>query len=281
MVSTLDGVVVGSGRAGAGNPVTVAPETARANVAKALREALSNVDGVGYAVIGAAGSVRAEVLRPVFERLLVCPTRVVGDVVVAFAAGTTAPVGSVLIAGTGAVAANINGLNITRVGDGLGPLLGDLGSGFWIGRAAATHAARQLQRGARDLLTDLVTSETDHEVFVTGVHDRPPGDLAKFAPLVTEAAERGDPAARSIVDDAARQLAATVMDIREPGDSTPIVLSGSVLLRSAPVLAAVRARLTMTEINLAKPGEIGAARLAVAAMTQVTPAGGPARDGRM
>jgi glucosamine kinase len=62
VVCTVDGAVVGAGRAGAGNPVTVAPETARANVAKALRAALSNVDSVGYAVIGAAGSDRKSVV---------------------------------------------------------------------------------------------------------------------------------------------------------------------------------------------------------------------------
>jgi glucosamine kinase len=83
-----------------------------------------------------------------FERLwrdlgLTCPVRVVSDVTVAFAAGTPEPDGTLALSGTGAVAARMRDRMPARFRDGYGWLLGDDGSGFWIGRQAvrATLAA--------------------------------------------------------------------------------------------------------------------------------------------
>lgn len=266
LVTTVDGQRVGYGRAGGGNPVTVPLETASANVSAALSQALSNVDptAIRAAVVGAAGSAGFETLKPILASLP-CPVRIVGDVVVAFAAGSEQPGGTVLISGTGAVAARIDGLEVVQVADGLGPLLGDLGSGFWIGRAAAAHAARQLQAGEPDDLTQLITEEADSDAFVISVHGQPVGALSRLAPLVSQAAEAGDRVALSIVDDAASLLVSTLAQIRPPTDASPIVLSGSVLL-SETVRARVTARLATrwpgASISAAGAGEVGAARLA-------------------
>jgi N-acetylglucosamine kinase-like BadF-type ATPase len=70
------------------------------------------------------------------------------------------------------------------------------------------------------------------------VHARPPLALAELAPLVSEAAEAGDPLAGSIVAEAASRLAATASHVREPG--RPLVLAGSVLTSEGPVREAVR-----------------------------------------
>lgn len=281
LVTTLDGTRVGYGRAGAGNPVTVPLPVATANVSAALAEALSDVDParIVAAVAGAAGSSGFQVLQPVFASLR-CPVRVVGDVVVAFAAGTVEATGSVLIAGTGAVAAEIENFEMTRVSDGLGWLLGDLGSGFWLGREAAAATARALQSGrdAGSHLVGLVTAaigESEADPFVITVHSQPPRDLARLAPLVTQAALEHDPLACSIVDEAARHLAATVAAIRPAGAGTPIVLSGSVVLTSLPVQHAVRHALESywpaAQIHLAGPAEVGAAQLAARLCTGGVP----------
>jgi glucosamine kinase len=268
LVTTVDGARVGFGRAGAGNPFTVALSTALEAVSAAVRSALSDVDpsSIGAVVIGLAGSGKPFVSNAFADAFawlgITAPVRIVGDVVVAFAAGTAAPQGTVLISGTGAIAARIVDDTLVRSADGLGWLLGDLGSGFWLGRAAAAHAARELSCGPSGILTSLVLAEIPAEnsdAFVAAAHSQPPRELARLAPLVTEAALAGDKAALSMVDEAAAHLAASVDEVHAGG---PIVLAGSVLRESAPVREAVVRRLPGADVCLADAGEVGAARLA-------------------
>lgn len=281
VVTTLDGEIVSRGAAGGGNPLAVPPELAAAEVARALRGALAGTDPalVGAAVLGLAGvgGFDDRGTAAAFQRVwdaagLRCPMRAVGDAQVAFASGTGDPRGTVLIAGTGAAAARIDG-GIVRVGDGLGWLLGDRGSGFWIGRRAAADTALALQAGRTStMLTDLVaravhgTADATADAFVTAVHRRPPRTLDRLAPLVTEAALAGDGHAAAILDEAAGHLAAAVAAVREPGETDPIVLSGSVLRRCGPVRDGVRGRLAESwpeaAVTEAGPAELGAAKLA-------------------
>jgi N-acetylglucosamine kinase-like BadF-type ATPase len=153
---TTRGDVVGRGRAGGGNPAALGAARAFANLGLAVREALASVDpaevrGVTVGLAG-AGALLDPAVRAVFEQTVsdcgpAVPPRVVGDAVVAFAAGTAAPSGTVLISGTGAVAARITGCEAVAVADGHGWLLGDEGSAFWLGRAAARTAVRQAASG--------------------------------------------------------------------------------------------------------------------------------------
>ncbi|MBV1855329.1 N-acetylglucosamine kinase [Catellatospora tritici] len=159
LLTTLDGARVGFGRAGAGNPVAIALDEAVTQVAAAARDALSGADGarIQAAVMGIAGAGRftdpaiATAFATGFAQAGVPVTvRPVGDVDVAYAAGATVPDGTVLICGTGAIAARIEGWELDSTVDGLGWLLGDLGSGFWLGRAAAATTARELYAGRSD-----------------------------------------------------------------------------------------------------------------------------------
>ncbi|MGI5215489.1 BadF/BadG/BcrA/BcrD ATPase family protein [Plantactinospora sp. CA-290183] len=139
-VATVDGQVVGA--AGPGPEIRSPPAEAADALAAAVGEALGDHDPtrVVGGVIGLAGVSRlaepevAAVYADRWRRIgLRCPMRPVGDAVVAFAAGTPAVTGSVLIAGTGAVAAEVRDATVGRTADGLGWLLGDEGSGFWLG----------------------------------------------------------------------------------------------------------------------------------------------------
>nr|WP_255672719.1 BadF/BadG/BcrA/BcrD ATPase family protein [Glycomyces amatae] len=291
VVTTAGGEIVGRGVAGGGNPLAVPPELAAAEVARALRGALAGTDPalVGAAVLGLAGvsgfddrDTAAAFQRAWDAAGLRCPMRAVGDAQVAFASGTDEPLGTVLIAGTGAAAARIDGDRITRVGDGLGWLLGDRGSGFWIGRRAAADTAARLQSGHPSaVLTGLVAravhgaADATADAFAAAVHRRPPRTLDRLAPLVTEAALAGDGHAAAILDEAAGHLAAAVASVREPGETDPIVLSGSVLRHCGPVREGVRARLAEAwpgaAVTEAGPAELGAARLAAQSLARSPP----------
>ena len=69
------------------------------------------------------------------------------------ASGTSAPRGAVLIAGTGTIAAWIADGEVTHRIDGHGWLVGDDGSGFWLGRQAVRAVLAELDgRGEPTLL---------------------------------------------------------------------------------------------------------------------------------
>ncbi len=279
LVTTIDGTRLGFGQAGAANPVSVPVAQAAAALRDAAQEALSGVDRsrIVSAVVGMAGSSRLAdpAVAAAFDLDLPVKPHFVGDVVVAFAAGTTASCGTVLISGTGAVAARIEDAQEIEVADGLGWLLGDLGSGFWLGREAAALTARALYGRAAagadlrgTVLVELVAEAVGHhdpDAFVVELQGRAPQELSRLAPLVAQAAAAGDPDALALADAAAAHLAQTAAGVHRGG---PIVLAGSVLRHFSEVREAVSRRLELlwpeTEITLAEPGEVGAARLAAA-----------------
>ncbi|MER7506606.1 BadF/BadG/BcrA/BcrD ATPase family protein [Nonomuraea pusilla] len=163
-VHAADGTRLGHGTAGPGNPAAHGHAAAGAAIEQALRRALDGLDPslVAASVAGVAGGDDdfAELLRGVWAACgIAAPPRTVGDVDVAYAAGTPAPSGTLLLAGTGAAAARFRDRAVVAVADGLGWLLGDEGGGFWIGRAGVRAAVRALDRGLpAGPLVELVTA---------------------------------------------------------------------------------------------------------------------------
>ncbi|MGW4473796.1 N-acetylglucosamine kinase [Nonomuraea sp. NPDC004354] len=259
-VHTLDGDPVGYGRSGGGNPTAHGAATARSNLASAVRQALGTRDpaSVRAAVAGVAGfSASPGDLTELWSALgLRVSPRVVGDVEIAFSAGTAAPSGTALISGTGAIAADITNRSAAAVSDGYGWLLGDTGSGFWLGRQAVGRVLDTLRHGAppygrlAETVVERLLETTGTPLgpdrvdqVIRAVHARAPLALAELAPLVTAAAEAGDAAAANLITQAAGHLVDTVAKVRAQGETSPIVLAGSVLTRGGPLGHAVRDRL--------------------------------------
>ncbi|WP_433291094.1 N-acetylglucosamine kinase [Pseudonocardia sp. CA-142604] len=273
-------VVDGSGRLRSaaegpgGNPVSHPPDQAFSALAGALRAVLHGLPAadVRSAVLGMAGvgpmqmpAMSAELADLAHAVGLSCRPAVVGDVIVAFAAGTAEPDGTVLIAGTGATAARITGRERAAGTDGHGWLVGDTGSAFWLGQRAVRAALAALDgRGAATSLVggvseallgtgagdpvpeavlDADARADTAERIVHAVHAGPPIALAQLAPLVSIAARAGDAVAGGIVAEAASALVADVEPIRDPGERTPIVLAGGVVAGDTPVAELTRARL--------------------------------------
>jgi glucosamine kinase len=280
-----DGREHGRGITGGGNPTTD-PAGAAAAFGDALRAALSGVDAarVKASVVGVAGgsALRTPAVATHFDRVwteagLTCSPGYVPDLEVAFAGGTPAPDGAVLVAGTGAAAGSLTDHRLTRTADGHGWLLGDDGSGFWLGREAVRATLRTLDAGGSPgALVDSVLRELDadrterqRDRVIQAVNSRPGVLLSALAPLVTAAYRTGDPQAQSIVERAAAALLATLGLIRDPAESTPIVLAGSLAGDASPVGVELRTLLAgrfAGAVLPARTGVGGAAWLALAAL---------------
>lgn len=284
VVVDLNGTVLARATTGGGNLATSAYP--RQQLVGALQRALDGIDvrrvraGV-FGLAGIASTPGAEAMvRGLWAQLgLEGDLRVCDDIVIAFASGTARPRGTVLIAGTGAVAAHVSDGRVTRRCDGNGWLLGDEGSAVWIAVAAlrAVLAAHD-GRGRPTALTELIAEGLgvptgDPRPLRGAVYARGPAELGVLAPLVCTAAGEGDAVARRIVADAAERLLASLASLG-PDPAEPLVLAGSVL-RSGPVADAVWRDLDprLREATArAGDGALGAARMALRGLRARTPA---------
>ena len=295
-----NGRVHGQSTAGGGNPIS-RPADAAAAFGEALSTALAGVDAgrVSASAIGVAGgsALRRPRAAAQFERVwsaagLTCDPGYRPDLEVAFAAGTPEPDGAVLVAGTGAAAGAVTDHQLTRTADGHGWLLGDDGSGYWLGREAVRAALRTLDAGEvpgrlvssvlRELDSDAPVGDCvdtsspsrpgfdrQREGVIQAVYSRPGIHLSALAPLVSAAYREGDPEATSIVERAATSLLATLRLIRAEDEGTPVVLAGSLAGDASPVGVVLRRLLQgrfAGPVLSARTGAGGAAWLALAAL---------------
>jgi N-acetylglucosamine kinase-like BadF-type ATPase len=156
--SAVDGRLLGEGAGGPGNALTVPEPDLTEHLTEAIAAAVpesarGRVVAVAGGFAGATGAsaddpgyVRARTaLTEALRRLGVPagPVEVCSDIEAAFASAPGTPAdGLALVAGTGAVAMRITDRRATTTVDGDGWLLGDDGSGFWIGRSAVRAALR-------------------------------------------------------------------------------------------------------------------------------------------
>lgn len=168
--------------------------------------------------------------------------------------------GAVVIVGTGTIGWAIQGGRHYRVG-GWGLPISDEGSGAWLGLEAIRHALWAYDRriGSTGLLSRLLEEfHGDPHAIVRWVARAAPADYGRFAPLVIEAAQRGDPAARELLRAAAghvEELARRLLAWEAPR----LALAGGLAAAIEPYLADdIRRRLT----SLQGDGLSGALRLA-------------------
>ncbi|HEX4787257.1 MAG TPA: BadF/BadG/BcrA/BcrD ATPase family protein [Actinospica sp.] len=278
------GTRLGASRRAGANPTTHGVEAASAHIAAAVAEALENADlaanQIDACVVGMAGASKlagdpaaAAAIAALWQRIgLRCPVRIVADVTTAFAAGSPEPDGSILLAGTGAIAAIMADRRPAKILGGHGWLLGDEGSGFWIGREAVRATLAALDEGVEpsglteavlaEFVPDpaLARAETDFGLgegrrlaaaTIAAANARPPVQLAALVPLVLTAADQGDRKADGILHEAAALLVDTLERARSANatrgaqdPTAPIVLAGGVLAPGSPVHRLVREAVT-------------------------------------
>jgi len=249
-----------------------------------MEETIGDRDVVPAAIcLGIAGVDRPEdahVVRGLMKRIgYKARVLVVNDALVALEAGAPDEPGVVVIAGTGSIAYGRNSRNEGARSGGWGYVLGDEGSGYWIGRAALRAVLREAdRRGPQTQLTELLlqhfhiqrAQDLIHEVYHGTLR---PASLAALAQSVQKAFRAGDSVAIGILRGAANELESSALSVARRldliGEQFPFVLAGG-MFKAVPWLHEELER----RLSLAAPGSrillldvepaIGAVRLAIA-----------------
>lgn len=230
-----------------------APERT-AEVIAGLVSRLAGSDGAPVGV-GAAGALSAPDAAARLAELLAAtldaPAAVTSDIVTAHLGALSGRAGVCLVAGTGAVALGVSADGAMSRRDGLGLMLGDLGSGAWIGRAGV-RAAELAQSGVgpATVLADRIPAARD-AATLAGAPDAATR-IARHAPTVLDAAAQGDEVASGILTEAATLLAQTAAAASaDVGQSDVVALGG--LTGSEVFLDTLRAALTSHALTLRDP----------------------------
>jgi N-acetylglucosamine kinase-like BadF-type ATPase len=289
------GGCLGYGRAASGNPISAGPALAARSVADAAEAALRQAAGgappadsrggevalVLLAMAGASALSRPELFAAELAPLgVTAPVVFAPDLLATFCSGTWRPDGYALVAGTGATAVRVEGGAVARTADGLGWLLGDDGSGFWVGRRVAGAVCADLdRRGPHTALTAALLAELGLADDGTLIQGRPavlqqliellyalrPVELARFALLAFEAPS--DAVAEGIVHEAADALLHTLDAVVDPAVDGPVVLGGGTLARHDELVARVAAARSsggrVPEVQRVADGVVGAAVIAL------------------
>jgi N-acetylglucosamine kinase-like BadF-type ATPase len=283
-----NGNCLGLGRNRGGNPGSNPPAEAAAAVVAAAESAVTQADvplDIKVAMLAMAGVRNADSLRLMeegFRRLgLTGPMVMTGDTHAMLPSVSAATDGYCIFCGTGSGAVKIRNDAVETVADAAGYLIGDLGSGFWLGHHAAIAVCSDLDgRGPATALTPAILGslgiETTRDVafdgrptplrhFIDAVYAMRPIELAKFAPQVI--ANREDPIAAALLAQSEAFLLADFRKIFDPEVRGPVVLGGSVAahLKGLPaeIGKVLEAAGHQADIRLAGDGAIGAAVLAL------------------
>jgi N-acetylglucosamine kinase-like BadF-type ATPase len=170
---------------------------------------------------------------------------VVNDALVALEAGAPGDPGVVIVSGTGSIAYGRNASGEAARAGGWGYVLGDEGSGYWIGRAALRAVLREAdRRGPKTALTPLLlrhfgvaqAQNLIHEVYHSNLKPHAIGALAQ---CVHAAHADGDAVAVGILDGAADELEGSGVSVarrlRLVGEAFQFILSGGIF-RAVPWL---------------------------------------------
>lgn len=156
------------------------------------------------------------------------------DIALAYRGEFEPGAGIFLYAGTGSVAIHIAANQEEITTGGWGYLLGDEGGGFWIGREALRHLARNVESGTH---IDEFSQEISN--VVGGVtwsaireftYSKNRSEIAQLSRIVVALAEANNQVALSIISEAAMYLADLVqrLDQRLKGDLLPVKFGGGI-----------------------------------------------------
>jgi N-acetylglucosamine kinase-like BadF-type ATPase len=283
LLADAEGRIVAEGRGGGAN----LQAHGELHVEKVLHQVIDDAMAdravaVAALCLGLAGMDREDerqIVRSILRRLgFKTHTLVVNDALIALVAGAGDAPGIVIIAGTGSIAYGTSPAGVAARAGGWGHILGDEGSGYWIGRRALLAVMRAADgRGPATALTSLLLRHFDvasPDQLVSAIYDRGAERqvLAATGVIVEQARAAGDIVAGEILQQAAVELTTAAHSVADRlnirGDAFPIVLAGG-MFRAVPWLVdtvtrhlrEVAPRSTVSRLT-AEPA-VGAVRLAL------------------
>lgn len=245
-----EGRIVASAE-GAGANLQAVGELELEKVLHAVIEQIVARQSVAPAAIclGIAGVDRPEdtvVVRSVMSRIgYKARLVVVNDALIALRAGIGDAPGVVVVAGTGSIAYGCDRQGYAARAGGWGSILGDEGSGYWMGHLALRALMREADgRGQPSRLTPRLLAhfgvQRPEELLRTVYRrDFTPATVAALASDVQQARDEGDEVASAILERGARELADAARSVTTrlgmAGEDFAFVLAGG-MFKAAPWL---------------------------------------------
>lgn len=248
-ISNLSGKILVKVAAGPSNPNKVGMEAAIREITLSILKVSKNFkkEKIILTYIALAGGTQRnplikrkikDALKKISELSFIFKGKVIveGDEKAEFRAGTSEKNGVLLISGTGSLSYGWKGKKEV-VALGWDYLLGDKGSGFWIGQSALRSICCSIDdMGPKTLLTDLIFKKLNlkNESWLLRKIYQPEAVkiIAQIAPLVDQAAKKGDGVARNILIKAAEDLALAgnqnIKKLNLKNKKFPVVLTGGV-----------------------------------------------------
>lgn len=245
-----EGRLIGESRGGGANLQAVGELGLEKELHRVMARAIADRPIVPAAIcLGIAGVDRpaeAALVRDLMRRIaFTAHVSVTNDALVALVAGVEHRPGVVVVAGTGSIAYGRNAAGFAARAGGWGYVLGDEGSGYWIGRQALRAVVREADgRGSRTALTPRIlghfgvsrASDLVHEIYASQMK---PSAIAALARHVQAARDEGDEIAGVILDRGALELiasaASVVRQLELTGRPFEFILAGGIF-RAVPWL---------------------------------------------
>lgn len=271
------------------NPYVVDEMTARNVIQGAMQEAINqanlsrdDIAAIGIGIAGASAEHSADWLRRVVNKVLTTGKQrhkrlvLSSDHEIALVGAHGERRGILVLAGTGSLAYGVSSTGETVLVGALGYLLGDEGSGYWLGLAGLRAAIRHADsRGPFTSLAQALLAanhlENHSDLIAWTYSDARNREIAEFARVVLDHAAQGDRIAREIIDLGARELALAAKAVRHRlhMEALPVAFAGGLLSSPNPLSEALCDRLGLAEFPVSRyPPVVGAALLAMQRLNQ-------------
>jgi N-acetylglucosamine kinase len=251
LLADEQGAVVSAGRGPGANLHTAGEFAVEKVLHEAMEEAIGDRAIVPAAIcLGIAGVDRedeARTVRAIMRRIgYKSRVLVVNDALIGLVAGARDEPGIAINSGTGSIVYGRNASFEAARAGGWGHMIGDEGSGYWIGRESLAAVMRAADgRGPETQLTRQILAHfnvDDESRLPRIVYDRelPRVSVAALGPIVQRVADLGDPVAMRILERAADELVLAAQSVAARlemrGDAFTFYLAGGVF-RVVPWLA--------------------------------------------
>jgi glucosamine kinase len=200
---------------------------------------VTRVDAASAGVASASMPGIPEWITVVFRDMGIPRSEVVGDEVIALDGAFQGGAGILQIAGTGSNCIGRTASGERESAGGYSSVLGDEGSGYWIGLHGIRQALHAHDRGDKCVILERVGAlwgTSSLEALVDLGNAVPGPDFSALAPMISRAAEEGDEVARRVLLQAAADLAGFILLVRRKlrerhglVHEVPVAWTGSVI----------------------------------------------------